>query len=449
MAIFTYKAVTDKGVIIRNSVEAANRNELIKKLKSDNIVPISIVASPRNIFTNPNTKRKKNKVDINEILNKVDHTKVKVDKTAKLTTQQKLNLYLGLREKVTSRDLIIFTENFFLLKKANFNNIHALSTILQSTENLTLKNIIEDILAGVESGENIYTTMEYYSDVFPYIYINMIKVGELSGSLTQSLEQALTYLETTTDLNRKVRKIIVPNVLTFALLIVLLVVGTLVAVPAIQGLFDELGSTEQLPAITIWFSDFINMVIKYWPVPTLMIAVVVVAILYYIRTPKGKYDFDHFKYRMPIFGKLIYQIDLSRFIRAMALNLQNGMRIQTSLEVSKNVAKNVVMLSMIETSINNSLIGESWIEPFENAVFTSPMEVEMLKIGMQTNLTEMMLKLVELIDAEIDMTLDRIMRVLPQVVASIIGIVLIFFVIVVLVPIIQVYMGNFLISAYL
>ena len=133
----------------------------------------------------------------------------------------------------------------------------------------------------------------------------------------------------------------------------------------------------------------------------------------------------------------------------MALNLENGMRIQASLEVSKNVAKNTVMLSMVETAINNSLIGESWIQPFERAKFTSPMEVEMLKIGMQTNLTEMMLKLVELIDAEIDMTLEKVMLVLPQIVTAIVGAFLIFFVIVVLVPMIQVYMGNFLISAYL
>mgnify|MGYP003302430060 CR=1 FL=1 len=90
---------------------------------------------------------------------------------------------------------VIFTQDFYLLKKANFNNIHALSTIIESTENDSFKAIIEDILLGVEAGENMYTTMEYYAGVFPPIYINMIKVGELSGSLTNSLEQAVTYLE--------------------------------------------------------------------------------------------------------------------------------------------------------------------------------------------------------------------------------------------------------------
>ena len=125
------------------------------------------------------------------------------------------------------------------------------------------------------------------------------------------------------------------------------------------------------------------------------------------------------------------------------------MRIQDSIEVSKNVIKNYVMLSMIETSINNMLTGSSWIEPFEESGLAKPMITEMLKIGMQTDLAEMMEKLVEYMQIDIDNIMEKIMKVLPQVVYAIVGVVLIFFVIVVLVPCIQVYMGNFLFSAYL
>ena len=71
-------------------------------------------------------------------------------------------------------------------------------------------------------------------------------------------------------------------------------------------------------------------------------------ILFYIHTPKGKYNFHYFKYKMPVFGKLIYSLDFSRFTKAMMLNLDNGMRIQDALEVSKNVVRNYVFLSMIE-----------------------------------------------------------------------------------------------------
>ena len=270
----------------------------------------------------------------------------------------------------------------------------------------------------------------------------------MSGSLTNSLEQAVKYLDDTESLNKKLRTILIPNIIQFVLLLVMLVVGTLVAIPAIQGIFDELGTDETLPAVTLWFADFIKKAIKYWYLPVLIIVAAVAGVLFYINTPKGKYNFHYFKYKMPIFGQLIFALDFSRLMKAMLLNLKNGMRIQESLEVSKNVVKNYVMLSMIETSINNILTGTSWIEPFEKSGLAKPMITEMLKIGMQTDLTEMMEKLVEYMEIDIDNIMRKIMQVLPQVVYAIVGVVLIFFVLVVLVPCIQVYMGNFLFSAY-
>ena len=447
MPTYTYKAVTRTGLIVRNKVESASRQNLIKTLKNNNLVPISI--EQINYRSNKNQrKKKKNVTDIQEIMKNVNTTQLGKDKNKTLTTKEKINLYFAKSEKITPRDLVIFTQNFYLLKKANFNNIHALNTIIDSTENVSFKGILEDILAGVEAGENMYTTMEYYSNVFPYIYVNMIKVGELSGSLTNSLEQAVKYLDDTENLNRKLRSILIPNIVQFILLLVMLVVGTLVAIPAIQGVFDELGTQDTLPAVTLWFADFLDKAIQYWYIPTFIILAIVGAIVFYVHTPKGKYNFHYFKYKMPIFGQLIYALDFSRLMKAMLLNLKNGMRIQEALEVSKNVVQNYVMLSIIETSLNNILIGTSWIEPFEKSGLSKPMITEMLKIGMQTDLAEMMEKLVEYMQIDIDNIMNKIMKALPQVVYAIVGVVLIFFVLVVLVPCVQVYMGNFLFSAY-
>lgn len=294
----------------------------------------------------------------------------------------------------------------------------------------------------------MYTTMEYYSNIFPYIYINMIKVGELSGSLTTSLEQAVKYLDDTETMNRKLKAILIPNIAQFVLLLVMLFVGTLVAIPAIQGVFDELGTQDTLPEITLWFADFLNGLMAHWYIPITIIIAIVAGIIFYVNTPRGKYNFHYFKYKVPVFGELIFAIDFSRLMKAMLLNLKNGMRIQDALDVSKNVVQNYVMLSMIETSLNNIITGSSWIEPFEKSGLANPMITEMLKIGMQTDLTEMMEKLVEYMEIDINNILNKVMKALPQIVYAIVGAVLIFFVLVVLVPCIQVYMGNFLFSAY-
>lgn len=446
MPTYTYKAATRNGVIVRNRVEAKSRLSLIHSLKSNNLIPISI---EQNAFQrNQNKKQKRNIIDIQDVMKNINTTQIGSNKKKQLTTKEKINLYFAKTEKITSRDLVVFTQNFYLLKKANFNNIHALDTIIQSTENASLRGILEDILAGVEAGENMYTTMEYYSNVFPYIYINMIKVGELSGSLTNSLEQAVKYLDDSDAISRKLKSILIPNIVQFILLIVMLVVGTLFAIPAIQNVFDELGTQDTLPAITLWFADFLNNVIKYWYIPTFILLAIIGGIIFYINTPRGKYNYHLFKYKMPIFGELIFALDFSRLMKAMLLNLKNGMRIQDSIEVSKNVVKNYVMLSIVETSINNILIGSSWVEPFEESGLAKPMITEMLKIGMKTDIVEMMEKLVEYMQIDIDNIMQKIMKALPQVVYAIVGVVLIFFVLVVLVPCIQVYMGNFLFSAY-
>mgnify|MGYP004500305255 CR=1 FL=1 len=446
MPIYTYKAMTKDGLIVRNKVEAQTKQSLCKILKSNEMLPIAISKMPY-AKKKQAIKKKKNVSYMDDFMKTINTTEIVKDKGP--SAKERIKMYFAQNRKITPRDLVVFTQNFYLLKKANFNNIHALKTIIDSTENFIFQQILEDILAGVEAGENMYTTMEYYSDVFPYIYINMIKVGELSGSLTNSLEQAVKYLDDTNAINRKLKSILIPNIIQFVLLIVMLVVGTIVAIPAIQNVYQELGSKDSLPAMTLWFQNFMNGLIQYWYIPVLVIVGAVTAIVLYIRTPKGKYNFDYFKYKAPIFGELVFALDFSRLMKAMLLNLQNGMRIQESLEVSKNVIKNYVMRSLIETSINNIVIGASWIDPFEKSGLCKPMITEMLKIGMRTDLTEMMEKLVEYMQIDIDNIMNKIMKALPQVVYVIVGIVLIFFVIVVLVPCIQVYMGNFLFSAYL
>ena len=446
MPTFICKSISPQGQIVKSRIEDASKISCIKKLKRNGLIPISVTQTITVTRGSQTVKRK----------NKPKQPEYDAKSTAQIASKkernpgliEKIDKALMKTEKITFRDIRVFSQNFYLLKKAQFNNIHALSTVIETTENANFRGVLEDILSGVESGEFMYTTMEYYSNIFPYIYINMIKVGELSGSLENSLQQGVKYLEDSDKLSKKLRKILLPNIAMFFGILIMLFVAVIIGVPMLQGIFDEIGSDEQLPAITMWFAGVVDKLVQFWYIPTGIFAGIVGTIWFYIHTPRGKYNFDFFKYTMPIFGKLIYSLDFSRLMKAVLLNLQNGMRIQDALEVSKNVVKNIVMLSMIETAINNIFVGQSWIQPFENAKLSNTMITEMLKIGMQTDLTEMMAKLVEYMDQDIDNTMEKIMKVLPEISYALVGIVLIFFVVVVLVPCIQVYMGGFLFSAY-
>ncbi len=452
MPTYQYKAMTKNGRVVKNTISGMTKAELVKKLKKNDLVPIDIQQAVN--FGTKDKYKARNHKDAEAVLKDMSPAQIDLlynnrNKKEKVSTYQSFKSKYLSTQKITKRDVMVFTQSFLLLKKADFNNIHALQTVIQSTENPSLRGVLEDILSGVEGGDYMYTTMEYYENVFPVIYTNMIKVGELSGSLVKSLEQALAYLDSNDALVRKVKKIIIPNLIQFVGMILLLIIGTLYAIPSIQEVFDAVGSQEELPAPTMWFSNFLDKALIWWYVPAGIILAVIVAIVVYVHTPVGKYKYHYFKYTMPIFGPLIYALDFSRVMKAVTLNIKNGMRIQQALEVSKNVIRNNVMMSIVESSINNIMIGQSWVTPFEEAGFGNRMTTEMLKVGMQTDLGAMLDKLLEYVEMDIDNILQKIMKVLPEISYSIVGVVLVFFVVVVLVPCIQVYMGSFLFSAYL
>lgn len=453
MPAFQYKAIDNRtGQMTKNTVNGITKEELYKMLKKNGLTPIDIQQALE-VTASGRAPVKKHRSS-EEILKDLSPEQVKLiyksnsnQKVKRDMTSKSKKIASNRGKKIKTRDILIFTQNFLLLKKADFNNIHALETVISTTENPNFKSILEDILAGVESGENMYTTMEYYSSIFPVIYVNMIKVGELSGALVKSLEQAMDYLENSDALAKKVKKIVMPNVIQFVGMLGLLLVGTIFVIPSIQEVFDSMGSKDQLPWITQWFAKFLDSAKYWWYYPVILIATVVIGIIAYIRTPKGRYQWHLFKYKAPIFGPLIYAVDFSRVMKSVSLNIKNGMRVQQALEVSKNVAKNNVMLSILENSINNCLIGKSWVEPFEESGFGNSMTTEMLKVGMQTDLPMMMDKMLEFVESDIDVILQRIMKVLPEISYILVGAVLIFFVVVVLVPCIQLYMGSFMFSS--
>ena len=161
MPEYVYRAVTDKGLVVKNKVEDSSKQSLIRRLKHNGLMPIQVVQV--GYKSKKNNKTKKNINNIEDVMKTASSTNIlKNDPKTNLSFVEQLNLKLAATEKITNRDLVIFTQNFYLLKKANFNNIHALSTIIESTENLSLRGILEDILAGVEGGDYMYTTMERY-----------------------------------------------------------------------------------------------------------------------------------------------------------------------------------------------------------------------------------------------------------------------------------------------
>ena len=169
MPTYMYKAATKSGLVVRNKVEASSKQSLIKALKGNNLLPIDV--EQLTYRTNKKKTKKKNITDIQEIMKNVNTTQLGQPKQKTLSTKERINLYLKKYEKIKKRDLVIFTQNFYLLKKADFNNIHALRTIIEGTENISFRGVLEDILAGVEARRNnVHNNGILFKYISIYIY---------------------------------------------------------------------------------------------------------------------------------------------------------------------------------------------------------------------------------------------------------------------------------------
>ena len=170
----------------------------------------------------------------------------------------------------------------------------------------------------------------------------------------------------------------------------------------------------------------------------------IIAFRVYVKTPIGRYNWDKFKIKVPIIGNLNLSIITDKFFNAMLLNLRSGAKIQDALDLSKNVTDNLYFLSLVEQGKTNLLAGDSWLTPFEAEKALPPIVLQMVTVGMETDLIEMMDKVRTYVDTEIDETIEKTVKALPEVTYIFIGIVLVIFVITIMVPMMEVYMGSFL-----
>ena len=245
-------------------------------------------------------------------------------------------------------------------------------------------------------------------------------------------------------LRKQVRGILIPKIILFVFVLIITIVGLLWGTPLIQNVYDMFGSTRQLPAATQVAVKVSEWILKYWYVVLTVIAGILAAFAFYVRTPMGRYQVDKIKIKFPVFGTLYLKIIVNKFFKAMLLNIKNGMRIQEALDVAKTVTDNYYFLSLVEIGKADLLAGGSWLEPFEAEKALPPIVIQMVNTGMKTDLAEMMEKVAEYVEQEIDETIEKTVKALPEIMYVFIGIILVLFVITIMVPLIDVYMGTFL-----
>ncbi len=444
MPNYRYRVLLENGQIRRGKIVATDKAQAIDRLKSINSQPIYIKRVSK--------LRKKYKVfSFNRLERLSRQSATRTLNDIRKTKKRKINLkemtvsdFKALLTPIKANDIITFVNNFYILKRAKFTNVQALQSIFDGTENQKMKYIVEDLLIGAQAGERIHKLMEAYPRVFNPMFVNFIRVGEESGNLDTALLYARDYVESSIKLKKKIRSTVIPRVLQFVIIMILMFVTLLIGVPLLEDVYEMFDSTQEIPKATMFALDIAKWIVSNWFIILLVVGILVISFILYINTSRGRFNWDKFKLTCPVVGPLITNITISKFFKAMLLNLRNGMRIQESLEVSKNVTNNYYFLSIVETGKALAAGGGSWMEPFEQKKIFRPMVREMIGIGMQTDLADMMDKVNEYIEMQIDESIGRFVKALPDITYALVGVALIAFVITVMVPLTNMYMGGFI-----
>lgn len=440
MPDYKYRAMLKDGKIIRGKMSAANKHQIIVKLKDARMQPL-LVKKMKSLNLKKNRIFNKKRSDFLDSIKSKSISKVEFKP---MTLKDLQNIEFHPFKRVKSKDIIAFVNNFYILKKADFNNIQALQSLYEGIDNPVFKDIVEDILIGVEAGERVSSVMANYPRIFPSMFVNFVRVGEDSGNMDTALLHARDYIEASTKLRKQIRASVIPRLLQFIGIMVGMFVALIVGVPMLKNIYEMFGSTKQLPAATLVAVNIAEWMLRNWYVIVSFILAGLLGFFLFLNTARGRYTWDRFLMKAPVIGNLIINITVSKFFQAMLLNLKNGMRIQEALEVSKDVTNNYYFLSLVEVAKSNSIIGSSWIQPFHDSNIFKPMVSQMITIGMETDLSEMMEKVNEYIKIEIDASISKFVRALPDITYLFVGIALIAFVLTVMVPLMEVYMGSFI-----
>ena len=425
MAVFNCKVITPQGTITKLKIEEQDKIECLNKLKRNGMTPIEV----KELLINLPIKSKKNTAIIYSRKKKF---KINVNKI------------IDFNNKVSLKELKEFTKAFYLLKESNFTNSHSLLTLINNTKNEILKKCLREISKNYDDGIMMYKTMLNYPKVFPIIYVNFIKTGEVTNTLEESLKHAITYLEDEEKISERIHNTLIPNIAMFFGTIIVIFLALVIGVPWIQKMFSSNGGVSSLPKTTLLLSTIFTGFVHYWYVFVIIIAVMLCIIIRYVNTEEGKADLDNLKYANPIFGKTVYLLDFTRVIKSVYLNLQNNMRVQDALEISKNVTNNTRMIGTIEKSINNLYVGKSWLDPFEEEGMLNSISIELLKKGFRNKSLEIIDRTINYFDKEIENSINSLLKKLLIISYIIIGISLVLFVLMVLIPYMQIYLSQLL-----
>lgn len=340
-----------------------------------------------------------------------------------------------LTSRVSAKERVLFSRQLSTLINAGLPLLQALRSVNQQTVNKPLKVVLTQIIANVEGGATLSSSMAKHPQVFNQVYISLIAAGETSGTLDAALERLAIQQEKDADLNSKIRGAMIYPVIVLAVMGG--VVGFMVVkvLPQVKSLYTSLPNTT-LPLITRVLLSISDFVIHFWWIVLIVLGVAAFFTTKWARTGPGKEVIDKLKMRLWPIGPLFMKLYMARFARTGSTLVASGVPLLQMLSVSANAVNNVHIQSSIMKASEKVKGGKSLADSLENDPNFLPLVPNMLKIGEQSGAMEQMLaKVADYYEKEVDTEVANISAIIEPVLMIILGVVAFIIVAAVLLPI--------------
>ncbi|MBN2232508.1 MAG: type II secretion system F family protein [Deltaproteobacteria bacterium] len=291
--------------------------------------------------------------------------------------------------RVRHEDLIVFTRQLATLVGAGIPLLSNLKTLAAESGSRPLGDALADIAGHIERGGHLSDAFARHPAIFSTLYVNMLKVGEVSGKLDVILERLADLLEYDRETGEQIKAATrYPKIAGFAVVLAMAILMTFV-VPRFITLFDR--NNLALPLPTRMLIGLNTLFQDYW---LLLAAAAAGAWLFYrrlYREPRWRLRIDRLKLRVPVFGRLFLKLNFGRFARMFSLLLASGVPLLTIFDIVGGVVENAVIAGELVRVRNMVERGKDLAGPMRAGGFFPPLMIQMVAAGEQSGSLDVML----------------------------------------------------------
>lgn len=398
MPLFRFKAVAPTGETLVGEMEASSRDEVVMRLQDAGNVPIEA-------------------------------------REASSAGGMALGSLIS-RSPMSDVQISMFTQQLGTLLGAGQPLDRALQMLAEQPDSDAGQRLIERIRDFVRGGGSLSSAMEQQHGVFSRLYINMVRAGEVSGSLTDTLKRLAEYLERSRQLKSKVINALIYPALLVTLVIFALITLMIVVVPNFEPVFEAMG--DDLPWITVIVLAVAGVLEKFWWLLILGIVGGGLWLRAQFADSERRVPFDRRLLSMRIVGPLITKIETARLARTLGTLVKNGVPLLTALSISKNVLSNTILVQAVDAAANEVKTGGGLAYALGIPKVFPKLALQMIAVGEEAgDLDGMLIRTADTYDDEVSHATERFLSALVPVITIIMAVVVGAIMLAIILPIIN------------